>query len=220
MTRKIAFSLIALIAAVSLLATSAVAQDTSKLEEELPGVQAGYMRMYIPDPNATPVAEVIERGDTTHTVMVMAYRFDSPDSASSAIETYATDGMKQFFDGDTEREDIPDLGDQAVQVSGTTAVGEANDPTVVVLVQEGTDVYMVLAMGGDDTLAGKVVEMTTILIDEDVPDNEIELDTNGGSTGRIFDVFAAGEDHELVADLVPVMDMDLMVGREQATPAS
>jgi hypothetical protein len=220
MTRKIASALFALLTAISLLGTSALAQDTSKLEQELQGVQAGYMRMYMVDPDATPVSEVVEHGDTTHTVMVMAYRFDSPDSAASALETYATDGMKQFFDGDTEREDIPDLGDQAVQVSGTTQVGDEDDPTVVVLVQEGTDVYMVLAMNGDDTLAEQVVEMATTIVDEDVPDNEIELDPNGGSTGRIFDVFAAAEDHELVAGLVPVMDMDLMVGREQATPAS
>lgn len=220
MTKRIVTSLIAVLALASLLATSATAQDTSKLEEELPGVQAGYMRMFLPDPEATPVADLIEEGTTTHTVMFMAYRFDSPENAASALDIYASDGMDQFFDGDTEQEEIADLGDKAVQVSGTTHVGDEDDPTVALLVQEGTDVYMILAMGGDDTLADKVLETTTVIIEEDVPDNEVELDTEGGSTGRVFEVFAAGAETELVSDLVPVMDMDLMAGREQATPAS
>lgn len=220
MTRKIASLLIALLAVTSLLATSATAQDTSRLEKELPGVQAGYMRMYLPDPDATPVAEVVEDGSTTHTVMFMAYRFDSPESAASALETYATDGMKQFFEGDTERQDIPDLGDQAVQVSGTTEADGEDSHTVAVLAQENTDVYMVLAMGGDDTLAGQVVEVATTLIEQDEPETELKLDPNGGSTGSVYGIFAAAEDHELLDGLVPVMDMDLMQGREQATPAS
>lgn len=220
MTRRIATSVIAILALASLLATSAVAQDTSKLEEELPGVQAGYMRMFLPDPEATPVADLIEEGTTTHTVMFMAYRFDSPENAASALDTYAEEGMDQFFDGDTDQEEIADLGDKAVQVSGTTHVADDDDPTVALLVQEGTDVYMILAMGGDDTLADKVLEVATTIIAEDVPDNEVMLDPEGGSTGRVFEVFAAAEDHELVAELVPVMDMDLMAGREQATPGS
>lgn len=220
MTRKLVSSLIATLALVSLLATSAMAQDTSKLEEELPGVQGGYMRMYLPDPEATPVADVIKDSTTTHTVMFMAYRFDSAESAASALETYADEGMNQFFEGDTEQEEIADLGDKAIQVSGMTHVGDADDPTVALLVQEGTDVYMVLAMGGDDTLADKVLDTTTIIIEQDEPDTKLKLDPDGGSTGSVYDMFAAAEDSELVAKLVPVMDMDLMVGREQATPAS
>lgn len=220
MLRKIASSLVAILAIVSLLSTTAAAQDTSKLEEELPGVQAGYMRMFLPDPDATPVAEVIDDGSTTHTVMFMAYRFDSPDNAASALDIYTEEGMDQFFDGDTEQEEIADLGNKAVQVSGTTHAGDTDDPTVALLVQEETDVYMILAMGGDDTLADKVLEVATTIIAEDVPDNEVMLDPEGGSTGRVFEVFAAAEDHELVAELVPVMDMDLMAGREQATPGS
>lgn len=220
MTRKSVTVFIALLACVSLLAPSAMAQDTSKLEEELPGVQAGYMRMYLPPPDATPVADLIEEGTTTHTVMFMAYRFDSPESAASALDTYAAEGMDQFFDGDTEQEEIADLGDKAIQVSGTTHAADADDPTVALLVQEGTDVYMILAMGGDDTLADKVLEATTVIIEQDEPDTELKLDPNGGSTGSVYDMFAAAEDSELVANLVPVMDMDLMVGRGQATPAS
>lgn len=219
MNRKIVSPLITLLL-LSTFSMSAMAQDTSKLEAELPGVQAGYMRMYMPDPEATPVAEVIEKGTSTHTVMFMAYRFDTPENAASALETYADEGMNQFFEGDTEQEDVTDLGDKAIQVTGLTHIGDTDDPTVALLVQEGTDVYMVLAMGGDDTLAAKVLVAATAIINEDVPDNEVKLDPKGGSTGRVFDVFAAAEDTELVAHLVPVMDMDLMVGREQATPAS
>lgn len=220
MIRKTAPALIILLAVISSLSAPAMAQDTSKLEEELPGVQAGYMRMYLPDPEATPVAEVIEEGTTTHTVMFMAYRFDSADNAASALDTYTNEGMDQFFEGDTETEEIADLGDKAIQVSGVTLVDDREDPAVALLVQEGTDVYMVLAMGGDDTLADKVLEATTTIIEQDEPDTELKLDPEGGSTGSVYDMFAAAEDHELVADLVPVMDMDLMVGREQATPAS
>lgn len=220
MIRKTASALIILLAVISSLSAPAMAQDTSKLEEELPGVQAGYMRMYLPDPEATPVAEVIEEGTTTHTVMFMAYRFDSADNAASALDTYTNEGMDQFFEGDTETEEIADLGDKAIQVSGVTLVDDREDPAVALLVQEGTDVYMVLAMGGDDTLADKVLEATTTIIEQDEPDTELKLDPEGGSTGSVYDMFAAAEDHELVADLVPVMDMDLMVGREQATPAS
>ena len=124
MTRKIATTIITLLAAVPLLAISVAAQDTSKLEEELPGVQAGYMRMFLPDPEATPVADLIKEGTTTHTVMFMAYRFDTPENAASALDTYAAEGMDQFFEGDTEQEEIADLGDKAVQVSGTTHVGD------------------------------------------------------------------------------------------------
>lgn len=220
MTRKTATALFSLLAIMAVLATSAMAQDTSKLAEELPGVQAGYMRMYMPDPDATPVAEVIEDGTTTHTVMFIAYRFDTPENAASALENYADEGMNQFFEGDTEQEEIANLGDKAIQVSGTTHVGEADDPTVALLVQEGTDVYMVVAMGGDETLATKVQDTMTAIIDADVPDNEVRLDPNGGSTGRVFDVFAAAEKSDLVVSLAPVMDMDLMASPDQATPAS
>lgn len=219
MNRKILAPLITLLL-LSSFSMSAMAQDTSKLEEELPGVQAGYMRMYLPDPEATPVAEVIKNGTTTHTVMFIAYRFDTPENAASALETYADEGMNQFFEGDTEQEDVADLGDKAIQVSGMTHVGDADDPTVALLVQEGTDVYMVLAMGGDDTLAARVLDAATALIEQDEPDTELKLDPKGGSTGSVYDIFAAAEDHELLSGLVPVMDMDLMVGREQATPAS
>lgn len=219
MTRKLLSPLTALLLLVSL-AMSAMAQDTSKLEAELPGVQAGYMRMYMPDPEATPVAEVIGTGTITHTVMFMAYRFDTPENATSALETYADEGMNQFFEGDIEQAEVSDLGDRAIQVTGMTHVRDTDDPTVAVLVQEGTDVYMVLAMGGDDTLAAKVLVAATAIITGDVPDTKVTLDPKGGSTGGVFDVFAAAEDTELVAQLVPVMDMDLMVGRAQATPAT
>ncbi len=218
MTRTTA--LLALLTLFSSLSMSAMAQDTSTLAEELPGVQAGYMRMYMPDPEATPVAEVIEGGTTTHTVMFIAYRFDSPEHATSALENYADEGMDQFFDGDTGQEEIADLGDKAIQVSGTTHVGDADDPTVALLVQEDTNVYMVVAMGGDETLAARVQDAMTAIIDAKVPDNEIRLDPNGGSTGGVFDVFATAEESELVATLVPLMDMDLMASPDQATPAS
>lgn len=146
--------------------------------------------------------------------------FESADNAASAFDVYAGDGMDQFFEEGTETEELADLGDQAAKLSGTTHVGDRYDPTVAVVVQEGTDVYMVIAMGGDDTLGDQVVEMTAALIELDVPDTGIEFREDGSSTGSVLDILPEPGDHELLSGLVPTMDMDLLLEEAPATPAS
>lgn len=207
------------------LTMSASGQEASSMEEELPGLESAYSRLFMPDFDAmfaaleTPGADVEFDEDGVIMVMTMVFTFDSEDNAANAMDTLHEGFFETGEEAETEETEIEDLGDQALMFSAV--VEESGEPltTISLFVQEGEHVYMV-TVGGGELEAGKqqTQDIGQFMVDAEITTDEVTFNEDGTSTGGVFDLMPTADDTELVGGLAPSSDMDLMEGFAASTP--
>lgn len=220
MVRKFA-ALFALILTFGLAAAPVAAQDVDADEASAIGLESGYLRMYAADPTA-PDANPDLLG-----IMVVGMEFDSGDTVEDAFEDFTcgfaggflgTDDVldcEGLVDAGFNVSDVDGIGDQAIEVTGEADI---NGPTPVSLLALQADNYIFVIINlGDDT-PGAGDDFGVFLADAEPVTTQVELDSNGASTGGFFDMLPQ-EGDDLVASLMPVLDQQLF-GEDAATPAS
>jgi hypothetical protein len=207
------------------LTMSASGQEASSMEEELPGLESAYSRLFMPDFDAmfaaleTPGADVEFDEDGVIMVMTMVFTFDSEDNAANAMDTLHEGFFETGEEAETEETEVEDLGDQALMFSAV--VEESGEPltTISLFVQEGEHLYMV-TVGGGELEAGKqqTQDIGQFMVDAEITTDEVTFNEDGTSTGGVFDLMPTADDTELVGGLAPSSDMDMMEGFEASTP--
>ncbi|HLU35516.1 MAG TPA: hypothetical protein VKZ61_07075 [Thermomicrobiales bacterium] len=201
------------------LASSAAAQgDMAPLNlSEMDGVETGYARMYMIDIEAAledPAnMDAATPEDAPFYGIAIAIDFDDEDSAEAGFETFSDEFSSAFFEGDgPESNEIDDLGDNAVEMTGEVDVDDSgNAPTGLVMVQEGEMIYVSVIMGGDDA-TGLAMGLAEFMLDGEPGEGDVELVPDGNSSGGVFDVMPTADDADVVDGLVPFMDVDLVSG--------
>lgn len=207
------------------LTMSAAGQDASSVEEELPGIESAYSRLFMPDFDAmfaaleTPGADIEFDENGVVMVMTIVFTFDSEDNAANAMNTLQEGFVETSEEAEIEETEIDDLGDRALMFSGV--VDETDDPltTISLFVQDGEHVYVV-TLGGGELEAGKQQsqDIAQFMVDAEISTDEVTLDAEGGSTGGAFDLMPTAEDTDLVGGLAPTSDSNMLEDFDLATP--
>ncbi len=219
MFRKLTLLLSLVLAMGFAVSTTAAAQDVPASADDIEGLESGYARMYMPDFAAmiesvgTPGAEMTIDENGVMLIMISGFTFDSEDNASKAVDLFS-EGMTGETSGleGMESSEIDDLGDKNLLINGET--DEAGEPmaTNMLLVQDGTSMYMISVTGGElDAGTQQVQDIAQHMIDGEIETEEVTFSEDGTSTGGVFDLMPnIEEDAELLSNLAPSTDMDMM----------
>jgi hypothetical protein len=198
--------------------SSAVAQDVPAMDpSEVDGLESGYARMYIADIDAlmaTPGA--LESIDAIPlSGMAAVFTFEDEGAAEDAMGDFADEFANAFLEGaevEAEETEIDDLGNQAVQYSGTSDVDETTTAdTTMIIVQEGEFIYISFILGGED-VDGLTRGLVEHMMDGEISDEEVVVVQDGTSTGGAFEIMPNAENPEDAAGMVPFMDLDFLEG--------
>lgn len=217
MIRKFA-ALFALVLTLGLAAAPVAAQDVDADDLAAVGMENGYLRMYLADPNAEGANPELLG------VMVAGFEFDETDTLDNAFEDFTCGFAGGFLgnedalncdglvDAGVEVADVDGIGDQAMEITGESAdLG----PTNILAVQSENRLFLVIYLG--DATPGVGDDIGTFLADAEPVDTEVMFSDDGTSTGGFFDMLPQEGDAE-IEGLMPMMDEDFLGGSLTSTP--
>ncbi len=211
---------------------AASAQDSPlDLLPFLDGLETAHSRRYVthehlnlPPQEATPVSG---EQSAASLVEVTVLEFGTPDDVSAAFDMFVTDAMIRGILGEDEAdylvsEDV-EIGDQGSlhilpSESGSSYSG-------LLLVQDGNLGLLVSAKGDTEAIEETLMTFGEFMVDAE-PGGDIVLGNFADSTGGTWDVMPTAADREVLLDLRPIYDYDLLVSNhpievpEGATPAA
>lgn len=218
MVRKF-MALFALMLALGMSVMPAAAQTSDSLSEI--GVENVYIRMYMADPAAT-----VEVNPDLMGVMVGVIEFDSADTASDSFEDFSCGFVSGFVgieatdcdglvEGGMEVADVSGIGEQALEATGEATVSGTTMPTTILAVQQDNNIFLVINLGIAEPESGDAI--AKFLVEAEPVDTEVVFSEDGTSTGGFFDMLPQDGD-DVIAGLMPVMDLDMM--DDGATPGA
>lgn len=182
--------------------------------DDIEGLESGYGRMYMVDFEvllASPEAleAMTSGGETPVMGIVGVFTFEDDASAEDALEMFGDEFSASFFEGEEpEKAEIDDLGDNAIGYVGQADLDEETTmDTAVVVAQEETNLYLAVVFGGEDTLA-ETQSWVEFMLDGEISDDEVVIDTDGASTGGVFEVMPGEDDADVTGGLLPFTDVD------------
>jgi hypothetical protein len=210
--------LLTLVLMFALTSTAGAQSDIPAMDpKEVDGLESGYARMYIADIEglmATPGAMDSLDG-LSLSGMAAVFTFEDDGAASDAFGDFADQFAQSFLEGaevEAKETKIDDLGDKAVQYSGEATVDETTTaPSSMILVQKGEFIYVSFFLGGED-VEGLSRGLAEHMMEGKIGDEEVVVVQEGTSTGGAFEVMPGKDDADVVAGMVPFMDLDFMEG--------
>lgn len=203
---------LALSLALSLMtSSSAMAQDLSGVE----GLESAYGRMYMVDTAtivATPGAtESLDAGDIPLVARTAVYSFEDSAAAEVATEDVADSIADDASEGaGMEKEELDGIGDAAFQYTTDVEVEEGTTVgMVIVVVQEDENLLVAAVVGGEDP-AGMAHDWAEFMVDAEIENDEVQFSEDGTSSGGAFDLMPGADDEDLLGDLAPVGDVDVI----------
>ncbi len=211
---------------------SASAQDSPlDLIQYLPGLESAHSRRYVnhdrlglPPEFATPVSN---EKSAASLVEVTVLEFGTPDDVSAAFDMFVNDALIRGILGEDEMEysvsETVELGDQASLYIVPSEAGDAYSG--LLLIQDGNLGLLISAKGETVAIQETLMAFGEFMVDAE-PGGEIVLGNHADSTGGTWDVMPAADDRDVLGDLWPVYDYDLLVSNhpigepEEATPAA
>lgn len=217
MLKKIT-ALLALVLMFAFASTAGAQSDIPAMDpNEVDGLESGYARMYIADIEAlmsTPGAMDSMEG-LSLSGMAAVFTFEDDGAASDAFGDFSAEFAKSFLEGaevEAEETEIDDLGDQAVQYTGEATVDEATTaPSSMIIVQQGEHIYVSFILGGED-VEGLTRGLAEHMMEGEIGDEDVVVVEEGTSTGGAFEVMPGADEADVVAGMVPFMDLDFMEG--------
>lgn len=207
--RRLASILCALMFVMTVTPAAAQQEEESVLDDpsQLEGIEAGVARAWYSDRDlSTPPAE----GESLVYIAGGAVlEFDTGEHATAAygtirefIETEDALGLGATA-SDLEIEELDDLGDSAVALSGSVADATVSGYLRYILVQDGTWVYYTVAMSTDADAASIADDIVAHIDAQDDDASGVgEVNENGGSTGGLWDLLPDPDD-DLFEGMVP-----------------
>jgi hypothetical protein len=231
------FRLIAILAMTLSMAVSAgspaAAQDSpTDLLKYLDGLESAYSRRYMaPDEFAlgslaTPEGAA-EQG-STWIVYTTVLEFTSADEVSSAYSGMVNDEMARIIMDQPNIEFVVDksveLGDQAHLYVGPTEHGDDDEVAGLLIVQDDNLGFMVSAAGSDASIEQTLRDFGEFMVDQEPGTGDISVDEFGFASGGTFDVMPTSTDTDVIGNLIPMFDYDLLVSNSPlegaATPVN
>jgi hypothetical protein len=212
------------------------ADDYIKL---LPGIESAYARRYISaqpaeefgfaTPEASPASGPTRPGTEdlppagTAQVTATVLEFDSATTLTTVWATKLDDELLGEIAGshgsDLEITQVDDLGDQAISAAGMDHDGRA---TVVLVVQDGNLGIILTGYGTDEPNVSKSLsDIAKFMVAAEPGTDPVTLDPPSGGT---WDIFPTAQDTDVLGNLMPIHDYDLLngdgspIGRGPATP--
>jgi hypothetical protein len=236
--RKSTAILVSLLALMTALPASAQdsPDDYIKL---LPGIESAYARRYISaqpaeefgfaTPEASPATGPTRPGTEnlppagTATVTATVLEFDSATTLTTVWATNLDDELLGEIAGshgsELEITQVDDLGDLAISAAGVEHDGRSS---VVLVVQDGNLGIILTGYGTDEPNVSKSLNaIAEFMVAAEPGTDPVTLDPPSGGT---WDIFPTAQDTDVLGNLMPMYDYDLLngdgspIGREPATP--
>lgn len=190
--------------------------DAGQSATEAIGVESAYTRMYQAEGTDTDVL----------LKMVGGIKFSDTEIISTGLSDFAC-GFVGGFTGATSTqtcedleadgwtiEERDDIGESAVEATGTGSLSGSDVPMTMLFVLEGDYVFQIGNIGAAE--AGSADEMAQFMVDAEPSDAPVEFDASGTSTGGFFDMLPA-EDDALLEGYAVVQDLE-QIAPSDATP--
>lgn len=225
--KKLSLRTTAMVALIAMLAfpsvIPAVAQDTATPRADLVDPVALYGRLYAanPDdlfPEATPGAEPAATPPLV--AVVQAYEYESDEDAESSFESVNQVFIEQISsssNAEFEVVDVDDLGDEAVQSTGTIDASGFEVPLTTMLVRQDNIIFMAATGTLDESSGEAAGAFMDHMLNAEVSDSTVEFNADGTSTGGIFDVFPSEGDDVMRGMTISA---DTFAKADSATPES
>lgn len=197
----------------------------------LDGLESAHARRYVNHEHlgltsefATPVGEEKSAASFVETTVL---EFGAPDDVTAAFDIFVNDALIRGLLGEDEMEysvsEDVELGDQASLYVVPSAAGDSYSG--LLLIQDGNLGLLVSAEGQTDAIQETLMAFGEFMVDAE-SGGEIVLGNNADSTGGTWEVMPAADDRDILGDLRPIYDYDLLVSNspievpEEATPAA
>jgi hypothetical protein len=225
LVRRLAGLMLAMLLALSVV--PAFAQDTDDTSEdpledlsEFEGIQHGVSRSWSIDFAAmmetTPTGEGDDPFEDMSGIFLIGgfvLEFDEDGNAEDAFTKFQDlsdeELASDLADDETatiKREELDDLGDQAMAFTITTDEEEFGGTYRYVIAQDGHYLLLAIAAGTTEEDAAVADEFASAMVDNlDDQSGPGEFDEEGGSTGGLWDIFPSDDD-EMFEGLVPLGD--------------
>lgn len=218
--KLIAVFAVALIA-MTALTTSVGAQTPSEEMNpaDIDGLQWGYGRLYAADMESmmdamsTPGAEMPDMENMVLSGVTMIFKFDNDDNASKGLDQFGDAFAQEMVGTKGDKEEVDDLGDEAVAYTGTTTEEGMDMASSTVFARDGDLIYGAVIVGGkEDDAKAMATDVITFMMDKGVSDSDVELNEDGTSTGGAFDAMPTADDADVIGGLLPSNDADILKG--------
>lgn len=197
----------------------------------LDGLESANARRYVshqhlglPPEAATPVSD--EQAAASF-VEVTVLEFGTPDDVSHAFDMFVNDAMVRGILGEDEMEytvsEPVELGEQASLYVVPSGAGDSYSG--LLLIQDGNLGLLISAKGDTEAIQETLMAFGEFMVNAE-PGGVVVLGGHADSTGGTWDVMPAADDREVLGDLWPMYDYDLLVSNspieapEDATPAA
>jgi len=195
--------------------------------KDLPGYQRGVGRVWMGDISAllgnldayaTPGAATPDFNSLGLFMMTgLVAEFDNSDNAGSAFGTLADEVTKSLSSegsGITLAEsDGEKIGDQSRTFTGTLAEQGMEGQLTMVIAQKGKLIYAAFGLGLGSDPSDAVNSLVKDMTGNNPGDGDGTLNTDGTSTGGLWDVFPSN-DADYLKGLTPASDEDLNTASE------
>jgi hypothetical protein len=195
------------------------------------GLETAHSRRYVnherlglPSEIATPVAETPSAASL---VEVTVLEFGTPEDVTAAFEMFVNDELIRGILGEDEMEfsvsESVELGEQAFLYVGPSDDGASHSG--LLLIQDGNLGLLISATGETEAIQETLLAFGTFMVEAE-PGGEIVLGNHADSTGGTWDLMPSADDRDVLGDLWPMYDYDLLVSNhpievpEEATPAA
>lgn len=188
--------------------------------EDLEGLESAYSRNYAVDFEAlmaSPTADM-DVSAMMQNVSIMAYTFDSDDSADKFLDL-----SKTQLEEAAKSEDAAELGEVEIGeledidkdgFSASIAMEDVGVGMYIIVFTDGETVFMITSMNADvETAKATAVDTAKYVVDAEVKTDEVTFNEDGTSTGGVFDRMPAGGD-DAVGGLQVESDTEVFTGAE------
>lgn len=239
---KITLALISLLAISmmgALTASTTVAQGLPvDILGSLGGLKSAYARKYVSTDKqlgfATPIAAIgtpaASSGVNVLTITVL--EFETEAQAATAFQLASNPELAGMIAGESdatlEGKNVTDMGDQAKLYLGDLNRAGPLQAFGVLFVQDGNLGYIISGYGTDATIADTldmIGAFASFMLDRDPGTEGVTMHQGVPATGSTFDLMPTNTDGDVIGDLVPMYDYDLLNQGESpmeevATPAT
>ncbi len=202
----------------------------------LDGLKSAYARKYMSADElgfATPVAAsstpAASSGVSVLTITVLEFENETQASATYRLAANPMIVGAVAGESDTrfERKGTANLGDKANLYMGKDEQSRAAETTGILFVLDGNLGYIITGSGPgpDEAISETLSRFATFMLKRDPGTEDVTLHQQSTATGSTFDLMPTRADRDVIGDLVPMYDYDLLNQGESpmendATPAT
>ena len=201
----------------------------------LDGLKSAYARKYVSTDEqfgfATPIAAIgtpaASSGVSVLTITVL--EFETETQAATAFQLASNPELAGTIAGESgatlESKSVADMGDRAKLYLGDLGRAGHSQAFGVLFVLDGNLGYIISGYGTDATVADTLGTFASFMLDRDPGAEEVTMHQQGPTTGSTFDLMPTNTDGDVLGNLVPMYDYDLLNQgespmEEDATPAA